>query len=63
MQNLKTVLQAAGVDAADNWVTLVELDGVSANGTVMVGYGQSPRTKEFPFGNNDPFRVVLPLPQ
>jgi probable HAF family extracellular repeat protein len=62
MQNLLAVLQAAGVHTADNWVVLVELDGVSANGTVMVGYGQSPRTKAFPFGNWEPFRVVLPVP-
>ena len=62
MQNLLTVLQAAGVHTADDWVTLVELDGISADGMVMSGFGQSPRTKEFPFGNNEPFRVVLPVP-
>jgi probable HAF family extracellular repeat protein len=60
MQNLLAVLQAAGVHTADDWVTLAVLDGVSADGTVMVGFGQSPRTNEFPFGNNEPFRVVLP---
>src|ERR1039457_2347108 len=59
MQDLKILLQAAGVHTADKWVALVELDGVSADGTVMVGYGQSPRTKAFPFGNWEPFRVVL----
>ena len=62
MQNLLSVLQAAGVHTADNWVTLTELNGVSTDGTVMVGYGQSPRTKAFPFGNWEPFRVVLPVP-
>ena len=62
MQDLKILLQAAGVHTADKWVALVELDGVSADGTVMVGYGQSPRTKAFPFGNWEPFRVVLPVP-
>jgi len=46
-----------------NWVTLAELDGVSADGTVMVGYGQSPRTKAFPYGNFEPFRAVLPAPE
>jgi probable HAF family extracellular repeat protein len=62
MQNLTTVLHAAGINTADNWVSLVEMNGVSADGTVMVGYGQSPRTKAFPFGNWEPFRVVLPVP-
>jgi probable HAF family extracellular repeat protein len=62
MQNLLAVLQAAGVHTADDWVTLAELDGISADGTVMTGFGQSPRTKEFPFGNNEPFRVVLAVP-
>ena len=62
MQNLLSVLQAAGVHMADDWVVLSELDGLSADGTVMVGFGQSPRTKAFPFGNFEPFRVVLPVP-
>ncbi len=62
MQNLLTVLQTAGVHTADEWVTLAELDGISADGTVMSGFGQSPRTKQFPFGNNEPFRVVLAVP-
>jgi hypothetical protein len=38
------------------------LNGISADGTVMVGYGQGPRTKALPFGQWTPFRVVLPLP-
>jgi probable HAF family extracellular repeat protein len=62
MRNLQTVLQAAGVHTAGKWVSLVELDGVSADGTVMAGYGISPKTKALPFGNWEPFRVVLPVP-
>jgi probable HAF family extracellular repeat protein len=61
MQALRTVLDAAGVHTADNWVTLDTLDGVSANGTVMTGFGLSPRTSAFPFGVWTPFLVVLPL--
>jgi probable HAF family extracellular repeat protein len=62
MQDLLTVLQAAGVHKADKWVDLNNLVGVSADGTVMVGYGLSPRTKAFPFGQWAPFRVVLAVP-
>jgi probable HAF family extracellular repeat protein len=61
MQNLLDALHGAGVDTADNWVTLSGLFGVSADGTVMTGYGQSPRTKAAPFGVVEPFRVVLPV--
>jgi probable HAF family extracellular repeat protein len=60
-QSLVSVLQAAGVHAADEWVVITELDGVSAAGTVMTGFGQSPRTKAFPFGTWEPSRVVLPV--
>ncbi len=63
MQSLLTALQAAAVHAADDWVTVDELVGVSADGTVMTGFGQSPRTQAFPFGNFEPFRVVLPAPE
>lgn len=62
MQSLLTVLQANGLHTADDWVTLEELAGLSADGTAMVGFGQSPRTKTFPFGNFEPFMVVLPAP-
>jgi probable HAF family extracellular repeat protein len=62
MQDLKTVLQAAGVHTADKWVSLDTVDGISADGTVIVGYGLSPRTKAFPFGQWEPFRIVLPVP-
>ena len=60
MQDMKTVLDNAGVHTADTWVTLDTLVGISADGTTMVGYGQSPKTKAFPFGQFEPFRVVLP---
>lgn len=62
MQDIKAVLQAAGVHTADKWVQLTSAVGVSANGTVIVGYGLNPRTKAFPFGVYTPFRVMLPLP-
>jgi probable HAF family extracellular repeat protein len=62
MQELKAILDAAGVHTADNWVQLTTLDGISADGTVIVGYGLSPKTKAFPFGQWEPFRVVLPVP-
>jgi probable HAF family extracellular repeat protein len=60
MQDLKTVLDAANVHTADTWVTLDTLVGISTDGTVMVGYGQSPKTTAFPFGQFEPFRAVLP---
>jgi probable HAF family extracellular repeat protein len=62
MQDLLTALQAVGVHTADKWVSLVTVDGISADGTVIVGYGLNPRTKAFPFGQWEPFRVVLPVP-
>lgn len=62
MQDLKTILDAAGVHTADKWVSLDALAGVSADGTVMTGYGLNPRTTAFPFGVWTPFRVVLPVP-
>jgi hypothetical protein len=62
MQNLLTLLQSTGVHTADNWVSLVELNGISANGTIMAEYGQSPRSKDLPFETWEPFRVVLPVP-
>jgi probable HAF family extracellular repeat protein len=62
MQDLLTVLQAAGVHTADKWVDLNTMVGVSADGTIMVGYGQGPRTKAAPFGDWTPFRIVLPVP-
>lgn len=62
MQDVVTVLDAAGVHNADKWVQLTNLVGVSADGTIMVGYGLSPKTSKFPFGQWTPFRVILPLP-
>ncbi len=61
MQDLLTVLQAANVHSADKWITLDTADGISADGTVITGYGQSPATKTFPFGVETPFRIVLPV--
>jgi probable HAF family extracellular repeat protein len=62
MQDLRTALQSAGVQTANKWVVLYTADGVSADGTVIVGYGLNPPTKAFPFGQWEPFRVVLPVP-
>jgi len=62
MQDIKAVLQANGVHTADRWVQLTSAVGVSADGTVIVGYGLSPRTNAFPFGQWTPFRIVLPVP-
>jgi probable HAF family extracellular repeat protein len=62
MEDLLTVLQAAGIHNADKWVQLNSMVGVSADGAVMVGYGLSPRTSAFPFGQWEPFRIVLPVP-
>jgi uncharacterized membrane protein len=60
MQNFKTLLDDAGVHTEDNWVTLDTLNGVSADGSVVVGYGQSPPSRGNPFGEWTPFRAVLP---
>ena len=62
IQSLRTVLQAQGVHSADGWVQVTTAAGISANGTVITGFGLSPRTKAFPFGVWTPFRVVLPVP-
>jgi len=62
MQDLRTALQSAGVHKADNWVVLYTADGVSADGTVIVGFGLNPPTRQFPFGQWEPFRAVLPVP-
>jgi probable HAF family extracellular repeat protein len=62
MQDLRTALQTAGVRTANKWIVLYTTDGVSADGTVIVGYGESPPTKAFPFGQWEPFRVALPVP-
>jgi probable HAF family extracellular repeat protein len=62
MQDILVALQAAGVHTADKWITLASAGGISANGTVITGFGQSPATKAFPFGVNTPFRIVLPVP-
>ena len=59
MRNLLDVLHAEGVHTADSWVTLPELVGVSADGMVMAGFGQSPPSKGLPFGDIEPFRVTL----
>lgn len=60
MQSLRAVLQVAGVHEADNWVQVTSATGISADGTVITGFGLSPKTKAFPFGVWTPFRVVLP---
>jgi probable HAF family extracellular repeat protein len=62
IQSLRAVLQAQGVHSADGWVQVTTAAGISANGTVITGFGLSPRTKAFPFGVWTPFRVVLPVP-
>lgn len=60
MQSLLAVLQAHGVHTADRWVTIAAAGGLSADGTIITGWGQSPPTKESQFGVPTPFRVVLP---
>jgi uncharacterized membrane protein len=62
MQDVLAVLDADGIHRADKWVQLSSLVGVSADGTVMAGYGLGPRTKALPFGQWTPFRIVLPFP-
>jgi hypothetical protein len=62
MRDLKTTLQAVGVHTADKWVSLTTVDGISTDGAIIVGYGLNPRTNAFPFGQWEPFRVVLPVP-
>jgi probable HAF family extracellular repeat protein len=53
MQDLRRELLDAGVTAVQNWILLVATD-VSADGTVIVGYGLNPN-KEY-----EAFRAVLP---
>ena len=62
MQSLRVVLQGQGVHTADAWVQVSRAAGVSSDGTIITGFGISPRTKAFPFGVWTPFRVVLPVP-
>ncbi len=62
LRSLRTVLQQQGVHTADAWVQVTSATGISADGTVITGFGISPRTKEFPFGVQTPFRVVLQQP-
>lgn len=56
MQDLQKELQSAGVRASDGWI-LSSAVAVSADGTVIVGYGLSPNRQW------EPFRAVLPLPR
>lgn len=56
MQDLRQELLDQGVTAVQNW-TLTAALGVSAGGTVIVGYGRNPN-KQF-----EGWRAVLPLPQ
>lgn len=56
LQDLKKELQSAGIHTADNWI-LSSASGVSADGTVIVGYGFSPSSQW------ESFRIVLPLPK
>jgi len=62
MEDLRTALQSVGVHTADKWLTVDTAGGVSADGTVITGFGLNPPTTQFPFGLWTPFRVVLPLP-
>ena len=56
MQDLQKELQSAGVRTSDGWI-LSSAVAVSADGTVIVGYGLSPSRQW------EPFRAVLPLPR
>lgn len=56
MQDLQQELLNAGVTAVQNWILFTAND-VSADGTVIVGYGLNP-TRQW-----EAFRAVLPLPQ
>jgi probable HAF family extracellular repeat protein len=56
MGDLRQELLNAGVAAVQNWILSVATD-VSADGTVIVGYGLSP-TKRW-----EAFRAVLPIPR
>lgn len=62
MLSLRSVLDSDGVHSADNWVRVTSATGISADGTIITGFGLNPRSTQFPFGVNTPFRVVLPTP-
>ena len=57
MQDLQRELLDHGVQEAGNWRPLESATGVSADGTVIVGYGINPS------GAYEAFRAVLPLPR
>jgi hypothetical protein len=54
MQNLKRALLDGGVTSVQNW-TLTTASRVSADGTVIVGFGLNP-TRQW-----EAFRAVLPV--
>jgi hypothetical protein len=56
MQDLRQELLNLGVTAVQNWV-LFSATGVSADGTVIAGFGPNPN-REW-----EAFRAVLPLPR
>jgi len=56
MRNVRAELLKAGVSEVRNW-SLVMATGVSADGTVIVGWGRNPA------GRREAFRAVLPLPR
>lgn len=56
IRDLRQLLLSAGVSSVQNWI-LSSATGVSADGTVIVGYGLNPA------GQWEPFRAVLPLPR
>jgi probable HAF family extracellular repeat protein len=53
MQDLNNV-----VHPPKGWILQVATD-ISEDGTVITGYGISPPTKQFPFGEMEPWRAVL----
>jgi hypothetical protein len=55
MQNLKRELLDAGVTSVQSW-TLTTASRVSADGTVIVGFGRNPS------GQWEAFRATLPVP-
>jgi probable HAF family extracellular repeat protein len=62
IQDLRSLLDTAGVHGADNWVSIDTANGVSADGTLIVGYGLNPRSQQNPFGVWTPFLAALPVP-
>ncbi|GBC91855.1 hypothetical protein HRbin15_00314 [bacterium HR15] len=56
LQDLKRELIDAGVTAVSNWI-LLSANDVSADGTVVVGYGLNPQ------GQYEAFRATLPIPR